>query len=115
VKANAALHTATKATGVPVYAVIKSMSTSKLIKAFRTLLGVEPATGGFFGAVAGGGRADSDDEDASGGATLPGGGTAWGAGRPWRDAVRQDRAWQRAGTTTATTWRAARARTTWQP
>jgi hypothetical protein len=70
VKANTALRASAKAAGVPVYA-IKSPSTSNLIKAFRTLLGVEPAAGGFFPA-----RASAAAAAAGGsppGAAAPGG------------------------------------------
>ncbi|KAI8470498.1 MAG: hypothetical protein J3K34DRAFT_385264 [Monoraphidium minutum] len=67
VKANTALRTAAKAAGVPVYA-IKSTSTSNLIKAFRTLLGVEPTAGGFFGAA--GSRGGSMDDDGGSGAAA---------------------------------------------
>jgi hypothetical protein len=71
VKANTALRASAKAAGVPVYA-IKSPSTSNLIKAFRTLLGVEPAAGGFFPAAA---RAAAAGGGAPGapGAAAPGG------------------------------------------
>jgi hypothetical protein len=67
VKANTALRTAAKAAGVPVYA-IKSASTSNMIKAFRTLLGVEPSAGGFFAPSRGGSM-----DDYEGGASASGG------------------------------------------
>ena len=78
VKANTALRAAAKAAGVPVYA-IKSGSTSNLIKAFRTLLGVEPAAGGFFSAP--GSRAASPAAaDAAGTGALLFGSVDGGAG-----------------------------------
>ncbi|KAF8054898.1 ycf45 [Scenedesmus sp. PABB004] len=56
-KANASLRAASRAAGVPVYA-IKSSSSANLVRAFRTLLGLEPSAGGLFGS-----RGSMDDDE----------------------------------------------------
>eukprot|EP00775_Hariotina_reticulata_P010826 gene10824-10983_t len=55
-KTNTTLRAAAKEAGVPVYA-IKSSSSANLVRAFRTLLGLEPSAGGLFGS-----RGSMDDE-----------------------------------------------------
>ncbi|KIY94330.1 hypothetical protein MNEG_13632 [Monoraphidium neglectum] len=57
-KANVKLRSAAKTASVPVYA-IRSVSNANLIKAFRTLLGVDPAPGNVF-KKAGGSRGGDD-------------------------------------------------------
>ena len=49
-KSNPGLRGAAREAGVPIYA-IKSSSTANLVKAFRTLLGVDPSAGGVFTGV----------------------------------------------------------------
>jgi hypothetical protein len=63
-RANAGLRAAARAAGVPVYAV-KSSSAANLVRAFRTLLGLEPSPSGVFGS-----RGSMDDEP-GGGALSP--------------------------------------------
>eukprot|EP00879_Flechtneria_rotunda_P010046 GHRR01010504.1.p1 GENE.GHRR01010504.1~~GHRR01010504.1.p1 ORF type:complete len:561 (+),score=231.07 GHRR01010504.1:1227-2909(+) len=66
VRADSSLRSAAKEAGVPVYAV-KSSSNSNLVRAFRTLLGLDPSAGSLFAARA------SDDESSWGpGGNSPG-------------------------------------------
>lgn len=60
-KSNTALRAVAKDAGVPIYA-IKTSSASNLVRAFRTLLGVDPAAGGVFSK-----SADLADNDLLGG------------------------------------------------
>jgi hypothetical protein len=60
-KTNATLRATAREAGVPVYA-IKSSSSSNLVRAFRTLLGLEPSAGSLFGSR--GGSMDDDTDSA---------------------------------------------------
>ncbi len=55
-KTNGGLRAAARDAGVPIYA-IKSSSAANLVRAFRTLLGVDPSAGGVFG------RSEDEDSD----------------------------------------------------
>jgi hypothetical protein len=66
-RSNAALRAAARDAGVPVYA-IKTSSSANLVRAFRTLLGVDPSAGGVVFAAGGGG--------AGGGRGSPGAGSS---------------------------------------
>lgn len=65
-KTNTDLRAAARQAGVPIYAV-KSSSSSNLVRAFRTLLGLEPSAGSVFGSRGG----SMDDDDAVSGGSSP--------------------------------------------
>jgi stage III sporulation protein SpoIIIAA len=65
-RSNATLRSAARDAGVPVYA-IKTSSSANLVRAFRTLLGVEPSAGGVVFANGGGGAARGSGSPSGGG------------------------------------------------
>ncbi|WIA34853.1 hypothetical protein OEZ86_013151 [Tetradesmus obliquus] len=82
-KTNATLRATAREAGVPVYA-IKSSSSSNLVRAFRTLLGLEPSAGSLFGSRGGSMDDDADSSSWPGSAAAAADAAAGGAAVPIR-------------------------------